>query len=72
MNEPIDWTDFDGTSEQTCRCRCGTVFRSHARVRYDAGIRPIARKPCPGCGKSDDLWAISSDPELFTIEGTLP
>ena len=62
----IDWSLFDKWSESTCTCRCGQVFRSHAKYAAARGGL-ISRKPCPGCGRDDDARSVRSDPEKFTI-----
>lgn len=73
MSLSIDWSKFDGTSEMNCTCRCVSTrlkdgdeiptFRSHAKfVSFpSAGLR--SRKPCPDCGRDDNLQSVSSDPE---------
>lgn len=43
-----EWDAFDKWPEDTCCCRCGAVFLSHARVGPDG--RPMSRNPCPKCG----------------------
>lgn len=70
MNEPttIDWTKHDGTSESFCTCRCVfgrlrdgddvPTFRSHAK--YISGIGMRSRKPCPDCGRDDNLHSVST------------
>lgn len=68
MSTPFDWSKFDTFPESTCYCRCGAVFRSHGR----AAMTPppphaVSRKPCPKCGKSDDITRIQSDPESMTL-----
>lgn len=69
MGEPeIDWAAFDGQPEQTLTCRCGTTFRSHAKIIYggpDQGIHP--RRACPSCGQFRDIYRSSTDPETMTI-----
>ncbi len=70
----IDWTVFDQWSESTCECHCGTVFRSHSKTVATGATAPAhleirSRKPCPGCGQSNALRRVSSDPETITIGG---
>lgn len=67
MTQAIDWCAFAAYPEDTCVCRCGCEFRSHGR--FVVGERPglISPKPCPGCGKSDDLRAVRSDVETMKI-----
>lgn len=68
----IDWSTHDGTPESTCTCHCifgrlkdgddVPTFRSHAKFVSGpdtAGI--VSRKPCPDCGRTDNLRSVSSD-----------
>ena len=66
-DEEINWSIFDGDPEANCYCRCGKVFRSHAKGVYKGSYRTITRKPCPGCGLNNDCNQISSDPESFSL-----
>lgn len=71
----IDWSPFDKWSENTCECRCGTVFRSHSKTVMTGATAPghlelRSRKPCPACGRDNLLVRVSSDPEVFTIGGS--
>ena len=69
----IDWSKFDGTSESNCTCRCVfarlkdgdeiPTFRSHAMFFLPSGLR--SRKPCPDCGRTDNLHSVSTDRELW-------
>lgn len=62
----IDWAKFTG-SEDTCHCRCGKIFRSHAKyVTTAKGI--ITRRQCPFCRKDNNCWQVSSDPEVVEIQ----
>ena len=63
----IDWSIFNGDPEATCYCRCGAVFRSHAKGIYRVGYRSVTRKHCPKCGQNDNCNRISFDPESFTL-----
>lgn len=63
-----DWAKFDTYPEATCYCRCGVVFRSHSQIDMHV-CRSISRKPCPGCGKQDELRRVSHDPETDYIHG---
>lgn len=66
MTTEIDWSVFDQDPEATCTCRCGTVYRSHAKLVHDQGhFQHMARKSCPGCGRNDDLRGVSSDWETM-------
>jgi len=49
-----------------CSCRCGMTFHSYAQLDMDRR-KSITEKPCPGCGKTDDIWRGSYPPESFTI-----
>jgi hypothetical protein len=67
---PIDWSVFDAFPENTCYCRCGTVFRSHAKFVTDAGdgkFGIVSRIACPACKLDNRLRQVSSDPEYMTI-----
>lgn len=64
----MDWSMFDGEPENTIRCNCEAVYRSHSRINMDRR-RSITRKPCPNCGRHDNSWMCSSDPEVMTIGG---
>jgi hypothetical protein len=67
----FDWTKFDGLPESNCTCGCVfaslkdgdfvPTFRSHARFFAGTGLR--SRKPCPSCGRHDNLRQVSSDRE---------
>jgi hypothetical protein len=67
-----DWSVFDGAPESTCTCRCVyaalkdgdeiPTFRSHAK--YVGALGALrSRKPCPACGRTDNLRSVSSDLE---------
>jgi len=64
--DEIDWTVFDGNPEMTCHCRCGEVFRSHAKF-YGRIRHTVTRKPCPACGSHLDCNMIESDVETWGI-----
>jgi len=69
----IDWSkwDRDRTPEMNCTCRCVfarlkdgdeiPTFRSHAKFVANVGM--LSRKPCPDCGRNDNLRSIGSDRE---------
>ena len=61
----IDWSKFIDF-EDTCHCRCGKVFRSHAKFVI-AVKKVITRKPCPQCGKDNDCMRVCSDREVMEI-----
>lgn len=63
----VDWTEFDGEAEFECRCPCGAVYKSHAKVNYgdvEDRHRMVSRKPCPECGCTTP-GRISSDWERY-------
>lgn len=62
----IDWSTFDKHPESECGCRCGGVFRSHAKMQ---GINLVSRKPCPDCGANNNLCRVLFAPESFVIGG---
>ena len=63
----IDWSIFDQYSEDTCFCKCGTIYRSHTKMTNK--LKLISRKQCPNCNKSEDnLIRVSSEPEIFEIK----
>jgi hypothetical protein len=66
-----DWSEMDRFGKSTCYCRCETVFRSQAKVAFDASGKPwlLTRTPCPACGRDDACRRVSSDPETMTIDG---
>lgn len=64
---PFDWSSFDKHAEDTCSCRCGAYFRSHGRFFLEPKPHIESRKPCPSCGKVDDLKGVHSDPETMEI-----
>ncbi len=69
MNDyDVDWTVFDQYPESTCYCNCDAIFRSHAKIVMSIR-RSVSRKPCPDCGKNDNLRRVSSDPETYIIGG---
>jgi len=65
----IDWSVFDGLSESTCMCRCGTVFRSHSKLAAvePSGFVLTIRRPCPACGRNDNVSSARSDWEEYKI-----
>lgn len=65
--QEIDWSTFDDLPESECECRCGAIFRSHTKGIYRDRVLAISRKPCPSCGRNNNLRRVSSDPESFTI-----
>lgn len=65
---PIDWTPFDKYTENTVDCHCGAAYRSHTKAVIDSGsVRIASRRPCPKCGKTDNVRRASSDIEEVVI-----
>jgi hypothetical protein len=70
MSKKIDWSPFDSFSENTIECTCGATYRSHSKaVMSGTRFIIVSRKPCPGCGSSENIRRSSSDPEKMTIGG---
>ncbi len=68
MEKEIDWSPFDGDPESDCTCGCGQHFRSHVKAFYGGGHRvAYSRKPCPRCGRNDNVKGMRSDWEPFSI-----
>ena len=67
MNIPdIDWDIVSKYPEDTCTCRCGTVFRSHSKfATVDNKPEIVSRKPCLNCG-SHIMRRACSDREAFS------
>lgn len=62
------WNELREHRESNCDCRCGATFRSLAQVDYEADpVKFVSERPCPQCGRTDDLRAIRSDPERFGV-----
>lgn len=64
---PIDWTVFDKYPENTCECMCGVQWMSHGKFVAAAG-GVVSRKPCPGCGRSDNIRAMYGTPETWSVK----
>ena len=64
----VDWSIFDWPVSQTCYCRCGAEYRSHAKINMDLR-RTVSKDPCPECGSHGNLRMSSSDPETMTLRG---
>ena len=70
MTEQIDWSKFKDFSEHTCECRCGVVYRSHAKGTVEDGWKMTTQKPCPGCGETvNNCRKYECDTEIVTIGG---
>lgn len=65
----VDWEPLLKYPESTVTCRCGAVYRSHAKcVAANGTLHRVTRKPCPACGASQDhTTSIRSDPETYTL-----
>jgi hypothetical protein len=64
----MDWSAFDSEGiTQTCYCRCGTEYRSHAKINMEVR-KSVSYDPCPSCSSHSNLWRTSSDPEIFTLK----
>jgi hypothetical protein len=70
LSDTVDWSKFTDPPCTTVTCRCGYVFRSHAKtVKVDGRWIAVSKEPCIQCGRSDNIWKVSTDPESFTIRG---
>jgi hypothetical protein len=65
----IDWSRHDQYPEDTATCECGRSWLTHGKFVYAPAPHVEARKPCPGCGKTDKFARLSSAPELMAIRG---
>ncbi len=66
--EQVDFSTFEGDSiSQTMYCRCDKVYRSHGKLVMKPNPHYVTQKPCPGCGKNNDISRVSNDTEIFTI-----
>lgn len=67
LAQGIDWSKR-GPVTSSCYCRCGCVFRSHAKnVKVGDRWWCVTQKPCPQCGSNEDVRRVSYDPESYTI-----
>lgn len=62
-----DWTDF-GKVTQTIYCKCGAVFRSHAKIDMTI-LRSVSKDPCPSCSTRTNSRRTSFDTETMTLGG---
>lgn len=69
MAQEIDWSKFEGDPEPLLSCRCGARYRSYVKANYRAGLGLTPQKPCPECGRSDNIWRVSHGPEEFAVRG---
>jgi len=66
----IDWSGFDKYEESVCDCRCGTSFLSHDKLIKDGDrLKIVTRKPCPSCGRNDDIRAVHGPTEVWSVKG---
>lgn len=61
---PFDWGNRQA---DTCMCRCDTFYRSPSRLDMKL-LKLFSKLPGPGCGRTDNLRGISSDPEEMAIK----
>lgn len=79
---PIDWSRHDGLPESECYCKCHMnslkdgdsvepTFMSHTKTMAgpDGKLCHYSRKPCPRCGRHDNLARTSSGPMRETYHG---
>lgn len=67
MTHAIDWSKF-GPVSSTCYCRCDGAFRSHAKAVFvDGRAVCISQRVCPECGRNDNIYRVSHDPERVTL-----
>lgn len=69
MTHGINWSLHYKYPRDSITCRCGAVYRSHAKGISRNGTFTVATElPCPGCGSDiDHVRAASSEPERVTI-----
>ena len=66
--EQVDFSAFEHESiSQTMYCRCNAIYRSHGKLVMESKPHYVTQKPCPGCGRNNDIRSVSNDPELFII-----
>ena len=65
----IDWSEFNKWPESEITCGCGAVYQSHCKFVNEPKRGTVSRRPCPGCGRTDDVRQASSPPERMTIRG---
>ena len=68
MSNMFDWSKIEQYPKQTIECRCGAVFRAHARYSLIEGS-VVTKEPCPGCGSFNTVRAARSDPEVWSVGG---
>ena len=66
--EQVDFSAFENDPiSQTMYCNCNAVYRSHGKLVMEPKPHYVTLKPCPECGKNNDIRRVSNDPEIFTI-----
>lgn len=63
----INWTASDKYPEDTCRCRCGAVWASHAKFVFDPAPGLVTRRPCPACGRNDQCVSVRGGTEAMSF-----
>lgn len=70
MNDPtppIDFTDLHKYPPHDNECRCGAYYESHSRFVGPPKLCVVTERPCPGCGKHDNLRSSRGRPHDFTL-----
>lgn len=66
----IDWSAFTWPIDQTITCRCGELFRAHAKFsNQEEGPGVFSQIPCPSCRSYGPHARSEGDPKSFTIGG---
>jgi len=64
----IDWTGHSDYPPDHCECKCGGRWDSHTKTIIHKGKMVIVtEKPCPKCGKNDEIRAVRGDWEQQII-----
>lgn len=64
----IDWRPLLKYKENVVECKCGAVYRSHTKgVWVEGRFAVISRKPCPACGKVNNVKRSTSPPETLIL-----
>ncbi len=65
----IDWSIFCHGDEAQVSCRCGGRYSSYVKGIWVAEdeYKMHSQRPCPNCGKDDDIYRAASEPESFTV-----
>lgn len=72
LSDGVDWTPFKQWSLSTNYCRCGAVYHAYYKVRRleNKGYVGVTDRPCPACGRYDNVRRSSTEPEAFSIGKT--